>query len=357
MARHDGLHGAPPGGGARGRTSAGAPAQARSAPPYLPAPPPCRARSRGRGLLPAPGHRLPRARARPVRGVEGEAPAAGRQHDHPAARAQSLPLARPNAPEEGPRGGDRAPDGVRAPQGAHPGALSERDRAGERRLRGPGGLDPLLRTAGRPAVASAGGDAGRDHSLAPDRQPLDGDARIPVAHGARLPTRLREDVGDRHRGRGVVGHSSFEAGGPARRRFGRGAGWGLPLPPGPRPGIGRSAGTSRTDGRFPGCGAEGLWGATRLQAGVHLPLDGRNLPAGPLSARASSLLPSACSEAIRGDGPHRPSSPPPPWSPPDASLSSRRERSSRSCSSERSRSETSCETRRRGEPRKILRSR
>ena len=92
-------------------------------------------RRRGRGLLPPPGHRSVRHRARALRQPGQQARRAGRQHDHAAGRedAAAHPRAQPRAQGEG--GHPVAAPREEAHQGRHPLSVPEPDLLRRRRLR------------------------------------------------------------------------------------------------------------------------------------------------------------------------------------------------------------------------------
>ena len=113
----------------------------------------------GRRLLPAPGHRPPRHRARGLDRPRAARHGAGRQHDHPAGREERL---RRHVPDrrgrrrhvhrsaaldrsEGPRGAPRRQARVRADEGPDPRHVPEHDLLRTRRVRDPGGGEDLLR--------------------------------------------------------------------------------------------------------------------------------------------------------------------------------------------------------------------
>jgi hypothetical protein len=94
-----------------------------------------------------------------------------REHDHAAAREESVPLTRTQPPAQGQGGGHRLPAGARARQEAHPGAVSECGGAGARRVGRGGGEPQVLRALRRAAHREPGGGPGGDSPLSPAIQP------------------------------------------------------------------------------------------------------------------------------------------------------------------------------------------
>ena len=135
---------------------------------------------RGRALLRAPRDRLPRHRSRPPAGHRLRGSGAGRLDDHPAVRQErSRGTGQPDRAAEAARGSARLPDRAPVVEGQDPHQLSEQHLLRQRRIRGRGGGQDLLRlepsrlrqprrSLRRGGRAAGGGDA-RGADLLPDR--------------------------------------------------------------------------------------------------------------------------------------------------------------------------------------------
>ena len=140
-------------------------------------------RDRGRALLRAPRHRLPRHRPRPAAGHRLRRRRPGRLDDHPAVRQERARGAgQPDRPAEAPRGGARLPDRAPVVEGQDPHQLPQQHLLRQRRLRDRGGRPDLLRhrpsrlrrarqPLRRGADPGRGGDAGGDDLLADRLRP------------------------------------------------------------------------------------------------------------------------------------------------------------------------------------------
>ena len=106
-----------------------------------------------------------------------------RLDDHPAARQEPLPLARPDAVAQAARARDRAAARARALEEADPRALPERHRVRAADLRRRGGGAALLRQVGARALARGGRDARGGHPVAAHLRPRPppGSGRAPRA--------------------------------------------------------------------------------------------------------------------------------------------------------------------------------
>ena len=186
-------------------------------------------RHRGPPLLPPLGDRPARHRPGDDRQCAGRRSAPGRQHDHPAARQDQLPVERPKPQAQGPGSDHLLLARSLADQGRNPVALSVEHLFRRRGLWAAGGGPALFRPLARTPDARAIGDAGRGRAGAvaagPDAQPQ--------ARPEARPIGARRDGRDRGDQRSAVACGRSGAAGPARlegadrhlfRRLGRAGG-------------------------------------------------------------------------------------------------------------------------------------